>query len=124
MYILLLINIGKYKMKYVKSIDLQTEGQARKYQKGQTAKDKFNNLYVLQGIGKDGLNVWLLVRVYQQLTNSYRFNDNANDLRRAKRSLRKVFAPRPDSKFNWGKSSKGTFYNNFQQSEGYGRIRG
>jgi hypothetical protein len=110
-------------MKFVKSINLQTEGQARKYQKGQTAKDKFNNLYVLQGIGKDGSNVWLLVRVYQQLTNSYRFNDNANDLRRAKRSLRKVFAPRPDSKFNWGKSSKGTFYNNFQQSQGYGRIR-
>ena len=113
----------KTETKYLKSIDLQKEGQSKRYQKGQTAKDKFNNLYVLQGIGKDGSNVWLLVRVYQQLTNSYRFNDNANDLRRAKRSLRKVFAPRPDSRFNWGKSSKGTFYNNFQQSEGYGRIR-
>ena len=101
-------------MKYVKSIDLQTEGQSRKYQKGQTAKDKFNNLYILQGIGKDGSNVWLLVRVYQQLTNSYRFNDNANDLRRAKRSLRKVF--------NWGKSSQGVFYNNFQPSNGYNNI--
>jgi len=110
-------------MKYVKSISLETQSEG-KYQKGQTAKDKFNNLHVFQGIGKDGSNVWLLVRVYQHDLERYRFNDNANDLRNAKRSLRKAFAPRPDSKFNWGKSSKGTFYNNFQQSEGYGRIRG
>lgn len=111
-------------MKFVKSINLQTEGQARKYQKGQTAKDKFNNLYVLQGTGKDGSNVWLLVRVYQHDLERYRFNDNANDLRRARRSLRKIERHRPSSRFDWGKSSKGTFYNNFQQSEGYGRIGG
>ena len=64
-------------------------GNLERYQKGQTAKDKFNNLYVLQGIGKDGSNVWLLVRVYQHDLERYRFNDNANDLRRAKRSLEK-----------------------------------
>ena len=108
-------------MKYLTARNLETQSEG-KYQKGQTAKDKFNNLHVFQGIGKDGSNVWLLVRVYQQLTNSYRFNDNANDLRRAKRSLRKAFAPRPDSKFNWGKSSQGVFYNNFQPSNGYNNI--
>ena len=53
-------------MKYVKSISLESQREG-KYQKGQTAKDKFNNLHVFQGIGKDGLNVWLLVRVYQQI---------------------------------------------------------
>jgi len=108
-------------MKYVKSISLESQREG-KYQKGQTAKDKFNNLHVFQGIGKDGLNVWLLVRVYQHDLERYRFNDNANDLRRAKRSLRKAFAPRPDSKFNWGKSSQGVFYNNFQPSNGYNNI--
>ena len=40
-------------MKYVKAINLQTEGQSRKYQKGQTAKDKFNNLYVFNRVISD-----------------------------------------------------------------------
>ena len=38
-------------MKFIKCIDLNSEGQARKSQKGQTAKDTFNNLPVLQGVG-------------------------------------------------------------------------
>ena len=111
-------------MKFIKCIDLNSEGQARKYQKGQTAKDRFNNLHVLQGVGKDGSNVWLLVRVYQHDQERYRFNDNVRDLKRARSALRKVQPHRPNSRFDWGKSSKGVFYNNFQQSNGYGRIRG
>ena len=109
-------------MQYVKCIDLQTEGQSRKYQKGQTAKDKFNNLYVLQGIGKDGSNVWLLVRVYQHDLERYRFNDNANDLRRARRSLRKVEKLESSFSNELKRYIRGQFYNNFQQSNGYGRI--
>ena len=109
-------------MKYVKAINLQTEGQSRKYQKGQTAKDKFNNLYVLQGIGKDGSNVWLLVRVYQHDLERYRFNDNANDLRKARRSLRKVEKLESSFSNELKRDIRGQFYNNFQQSNGYGRI--
>tara|TARA_X000001382_G_scaffold1347_2_gene1649 strand:+ start:517 stop:852 length:336 start_codon:yes stop_codon:yes gene_type:complete len=111
-------------MKYVKSIDLLKEGQTKKYQKGQTAKDKFNNLYVLQGIGKDGSNVWLLVRVYQHDLERYRFNDNSNDLRRARRSLRKIEKLQSSFSNEIKKDIRGQFYNNFQQSNGYGRIRG
>ena len=41
-------------MKYVKSISLESQREG-KYQKGQTAKDKFNNLHVLQGSRKGWL---------------------------------------------------------------------
>jgi len=109
-------------MKFIKCIDLQTEGQSRKYQKGQTAKDRFNNLHVLQGVGKDGSNVWLLVRVYQHDLERYRFNDNANDLKRARRSLRKVEKLKSSFSNEIKKDIRGQFYNNFQQSNGYGRI--
>ena len=85
-------------MKFIKCIDLQTEGQSRKYQKGQTAKDRFNNLHVLQGVGKDGSNVWLLVRVYQHDQERYRFNENVRDLKRARAALRKV--QKLESSFN------------------------
>ena len=80
-------------MKYVKSIDLQSEGQGISYQRGQTAKDKFNNLHVFQGIGKEGLNVWLLVRVYQHDLGAYRFQNLkavVRELRAAKRQLRRI----------------------------------
>ena len=109
-------------MKFIKCIDLNSEGQSRKYQKGQTAKDKFNNLYVLQGVGKDGLNVWLLVRVYQHDKSCYRFNNNANDLKRARRSLRKVEKLKSSFSNEIKRDIRGQFYNNFQQSNGYGRI--
>ena len=109
-------------MKYVKAINLQTEGQSRKYQKGQTAKDKFKNLYVLHGIGKDGSNVWLLVGVFQHQKDCYRFGATPNDLRRMRRSLRKVEKLKSSFSNEIKKDIRGQFYNNFQQSNGYGRI--
>ena len=91
-------------MKYIKAIDLQSEGQGISYQRGQTAKDKFNNLHVFQGIGKDGRNVWLLVRVYQHDSDSYRFQNLkavVRELRAAKRQLRRLV--KLESSFGRGK---------------------
>ena len=110
-----LINIGN-NMKYIKSIDLQSEGQGISYQRGQTAKDKFNNLHVFQGIGKDGRNVWLLVRVYQHDTDSYRFQNLkavVRELRAAKRQLRRIVKLESSfgrGKFNFGKDVRQQYY--------------
>jgi hypothetical protein len=86
-------------MKYVKSINLDTQREGI-YQRGQTAKDAFKNLHVFQGIGKDGLNVWLETMRFNQLTGTYkeRFSrltgkssqGHINELRRAKRQLRRI----------------------------------
>ena len=95
-------------MKFIKCIDLNSEGQARKYQKGQTAKDRFNNLHVLQGVGKDGSNVWLHTMSFNSITGKYkeRFcrktgkakQGLVNDMRRARSALRKI--QKLESSFN------------------------
>jgi|TARA_R110000787_G_scaffold18231_1_gene56072 hypothetical protein len=112
-------------MKFVKSINLQTEGQGKRYQKGQTAKDAFKNLHVFQGIGKDGRNVWLLVRVYQHDLGAYRFQKLTavvRELRAAKRQLRRIVKLDSTFKKDIRKCVKGAFYNQNQQSNGFGNI--
>jgi len=111
-------------MKYVKSRDLATQSEGN-YQRGQTAKDKFNNLHVFQGIGKDGKNVWLLVRVYQHDLGAYRFQNLkavVRELRAAKRQLRRIVKLDSTFKKDIRKCVKGAFYNQHQQSNGFGNI--
>jgi len=132
MYILLLINIGKYKMsKYVKTVTINYEKAEGNFQKGQLGKDKNNNLYRLQGVNeKTGENIWLRVSSFDHVNQKHEapFKDETKckaAARKAKRFIRgTVKTPRPSSRFDWGKSSHGVFYNNFQPSEGYNRMRG
>jgi len=118
--------------KFIKAVEIKCGECEGTFQKGQTGKDEFGNLYVFQGIGKNSKNVWLHTMTCNLQTGKYkeRFcrktgkskQGLVNDLRRARAALRKVQTHRPNSRFDWGKSSKTVFYNNFQQSNGYGRI--
>ena len=120
--------------KFIKAVEIKLGACEGTFKKGQTGKDEFNNLYVFQGIGKDGSNVWLNTMSFNSITGKYkeRFcrktgkskQGLVNDMRRARAALRKIQTHRPNSRFDWGKSSENVFYNNFQQSEGYGKIRG
>tara|TARA_R100000458_G_scaffold53762_1_gene56314 strand:- start:383 stop:754 length:372 start_codon:yes stop_codon:yes gene_type:complete len=95
-------------MKYIKSVDIKMGKCEGTFQKGQTGKDEFNNLYVFQGIGKDGSNVWLNTMSFNSITGKYkeRFcrktgkakQGLVNDMRRARAALRKV--QKLESSFN------------------------
>jgi len=110
-------------MKYIKSIDLQSEGQGISYQRGQTAKDKFNNLHVFQGIGKDGLNVWLQTTTFNSIEGRHkaRYHQLTGvptkgfklELRAAKRQLRRIVKLESSfgrGKFNFGKDVRQQYY--------------
>ena len=94
-------NIGVTNMsKFIKAVDIKVGKCEGTFKKGQTGKDEFGNLYVFQGIGKDGSNVWLNTMSYNMQSGKYkeRFCRKTgksklglvNDLRRARAALRKV----------------------------------
>ena len=94
--------------KFIKAVDIKVGKCEGTFKKGQTGKDEFNNLYVFQGIGKDGSNVWLNTMSFNSITGKYkeRFcrktgkakQGLVNDMRRARSALRKV--QKLESSFN------------------------
>ena len=95
-------------MKFIKAVNIKVGKCEGTFQKGQTGKDEFNNLYVFQGIGKDGSNVWLHTMTFNSITGKYkeRFcrktgkakQGLVNDIRRARSALRKI--QKLESSFN------------------------
>ena len=95
-------------MKFIKAVAINVGKCEGTFQKGQTGKDEFGNLYVFQGIGKDGSNVWLHTMTFNSITGKYkeRFcrktgkakQGLVNDMRRARSALRKI--QKLESSFN------------------------
>ena len=112
-------------MKFKEAIDYQKDGQNGRYQKGQHARDAFNNLYVLQGIGKDQQNVWLLVRVFNHIKGTLSFQDLkvvVREVAKVKKQLRKPFRDISTFAPVIKKCVKTAYYNENKQSAGYGRV--
>ena len=95
-------------MKFQKTVTIKYGTAKGTFQKGQTGKDEFGNLYVFQGVGKAGSNVWLHTMTFNSITGKYkeRFcrktgkakQGLVNDMRRARSALRKI--QKLESSFN------------------------
>ena len=117
-----LINIGKYKMKYVKTVKIRYGKAEGNYQIGQLGKDEGGNQYRYAGYsvrrtqgGFIRTNQWV----------DFRGVHKAKTLHDAKLEQFEIQTFLKLRKRGTGKKDiQSIYYNNFQQSNGYGRIRG